>query len=734
MNHPIAELVISEEIGVARVAEVVLAGVTVAAGDGPIPSELAVRDADGQSWPVQTLARAHAGDDSSGWLSLAFPVTVSGTERRVVRLEEGPASEVWSDPVTVRSAPLGFSAVWSGQRVEMTSGGYLIQPGSFLPGGLTSSIELDGKHARAVVREVVVRHDGPLVAVFDMTGDFEVGGTPVAGLEATIRITAGRPAVDVALALVANGVPDVVELESWIVGVGMTEVRRVQLGAFERVSSARPPLSFGYAGGGHARGIFTVSNVDGGADWRDESDSTYWDRWEWAELQGRPAQNWAVLEGDERSWTVAVERFCEHYPARTRCTENQTVVELYAGDGDPALLARGSAPRRQIRIAAESDRLAGAVLDCPVVPFDPDTLGKIRPDVLPYLPEEYPLLEGQIRTELFGWYLSGQQMGFYDHGDGLQAIGEGPRRGYSSNNEHDAILALVLHYLRSGERAYLDSAVAYADHTIDIDQIHATDYPHELHGLRAHGKSHLNYVEARTVSGTTRTSIDTGHMWVEGLVQLARVTGEMRYLDAARKVGDCLAGLESAGWTRPEPGPRNAGWPLIALSCLAEATGDERYLAAARRIAKTAIERQRPDGRWLMRLGHLEDYGAWQNSVLLTGLCRLLALDEIPDVRAAVARGGRALLDLGRTRQGTFVALTRFDYRWTNYSALVREALAALYVTTGSPEFISAGLPGGRHWYAAPGQPISSERIAEWRGHLPLLGHAHRLGLLRDLT
>ena len=34
--------------------------------------------------------------------------------------------------------------------------------------------------------------------------------------------------------------------------------------------------------------------------------------------------------------------------------------------------------------------------------------------------------------------------------------------------------------------------------------------------------------------------------------------------------------LERIGWTRPEPGPRNSGWPLVALASLYRATGDER--------------------------------------------------------------------------------------------------------------------------------------------------------------
>jgi hypothetical protein len=92
------------------------------------------------------------------------------------------------------------------------------------------------------------------------------------------------------------------------------------------------------------------------------------------------------------------------------------------------------------------------------------------------------------------------------------------------------------------------------------------------------------------------------------------------------------------------------------------------------------------------------------------------------------------MLDLGRTPEGTFVYLTRYDYRWTQRSGLVREALACLYEATKDPGFLTAGLLGGARWYPATGRPrVTSEDIAEWRGHLPFLGGAYRAGLLEDL-
>src|SRR5581483_11478127 len=154
-----------------------------------------------------------------------------------------------------------------------------------------------------------------------------------------------------------------------------------------------------------------------------------------------------------------------------------------------------------------------------------------------------PTLESHIRGELFSWCLAGQSTGLVDRGDCIQ-VPSGPRAGFTANNEHDAILALCLHYLRSGERAYLESAESYADHVVDVDVIHASDRNgFEAGGVRAHGRGHVHYVPARTPDGEVETSLDTGHMWVEGLLLLSAITGRDRYAAAARGIGECLLRL-----------------------------------------------------------------------------------------------------------------------------------------------------------------------------------------------
>jgi len=60
--------------------------------------------------------------------------------------------------------------------------------------------------------------------------------------------------------------------------------------------------------------------------------------------------------------------------------------------------------------------------------------------------------------------------------------------------------------------------------------------------------------------------------------------------------------------------------------------------------------------------------------------------------------------------------------------------LACCYRLSGDTSFLVAGLLGGGRWYPQTGRPrVTSEDIANWRGHLPFLAHADEAGLLKDL-
>lgn len=711
-------LSVTEEIGVPRSGEVVRCGVPITA-EGPLLVLV-----DGVSVPFQVVWR------QAEWVGLAFPVTVPalGTASVVVR----PGMSDTSVPVAAEASASGVSTGVVAATIGLDPFTVAV-PSLGLPAAAVVLVGDDGVRHAAVVPDdgVTVTHAGPLLAQVELAGRYGSSW----GFRARLTARAGAPSVDLEVALVNDDDAAESQVAEWAVELDTGPVATAVCGVFGAAHRAPPPFAVSHRGEGHPRGIFATSQVVGGSDWQDASDPDYASRWEWSELHGRQAVNWLVASrvGGE-AVTVAVHRFAENHPSDLVAGPAGVVVRFWPADAGPLRLTQGTAKTRQLRLTAGDDRRAGAVLDSPLVTAHPAAADAVVPGYLPYLPERYPNLESHIREELSSWYQSGQSLGFHDFGDSVQGITTGPRTGYSANNEHDALLALTLHYLRSGERVYYDSAQAYADHLCDIDLIHHSVNPHEVGGLRAHGRAHVHYVPARTPAGPVRTSIDTGHLWTEGLVLFGQVSGESRYLEAAGRVADCIAGLVDLGWTRPEPGPRNSGWPLMALTAVARATGSSVYVDAALRTAKAALAGQHPDGRWLMRLGLVDDYCAWQNAVLLIGLARLQALSPSAEVAAAFSAGARALLTLGRNRDGSFVYLTRFDYRWANRAALIREALALAFDATGDDTFLRAGLAGGSRWYRPRSlAPALSNDVAEWRSHLPFLLRAHEAGLLADL-
>ncbi|SDT09016.1 hypothetical protein [Jiangella sp. DSM 45060] len=711
-------LSVSEEIGVARSGEVVVCGVPVSS-DGPLAVLV-----DGAVVPHQSLWRR------GGWVGLAFPVSVGA--RASAEVVVRPAGEAGPPPAVTSAAGVsGLSLTTGVVTAELGLSPFTVAvPALGVPAASVVLVDGDGVRHAAVVPAggVTVTQAGPLLAEVTLNGRYGSSW----GFTARLTARAGAAAVDVAVGLVNDDDAAESEVAEWSVELDTGPVATAVTGVFSAAHRGLPPYAVQHRGEGHPRGIFATSQVVGGSSWEDVSDPDYATRWEWAELHGRQAVNWLVASrvgGDDV--TVAVHRFAENHPSDLAVSPSGVTVQFWPSDAGALRLTQGAAKTRRLRLTGGDDRRAGPVLDSPLVP---SLSGPPVPGYLPYLPERYPNLESHIREELSGWYQSGQSLGFHDFGDSVQGITSGPRTGYSANNEHDALLALSLHYLRSGERAYYDSAEAYADHLCDVDLIHHSAHPHEVGGLRAHGRAHVHYVSARTAAGPVRTSIDTGHLWTEGLVLFGSLSGSSVYLDAARRVADCIVGLVDLGWTRPEPGPRNSGWPLMALCAVASATGSAEYVDAAERTAKAAVAAQHPDGRWLMRLGLADDYCAWQNAVLLIGLARLQALSPSAEVAAAFSAGARALLTLGRNRDGSFVYLSRFDYRWANRSALIREALALAFDATGDDAYLRAGLAGGSRWYRPRSvAPALSNDVAEWRGHLPFLLRAHEAGLLTDL-
>lgn len=740
---------VAEEVGVARSHEVVRTSVALSRGALWKTDGLCCLDSDGELMPMQARSLERWPDGSIRWLGVHFVTDIPAqSRRRFVITNAGDGAE--ESPTVVATA------VETEDKIRLNSGAVKVDlgVGQFDPlsglAGIVSCqavvLNSSGDRHTARVTEASLLESGPVAASARVVGNYQRGdGASFLDFEAVVGVVAGSSAVSVDMRIINREPGESAALTAWLVDIAAEPSDAARCGVFDAVHRNRAPFSIRHRGTGHMRGIFMTSEVVSDTQtWEDASPPSYWEKWEWAELHGRQASNWLGLDlSSGREIGVGVFRFAEDHPSELRYTGDGVEIGLWPSGGDPVELVQGMAKTCRIVVEARpapspESHLLGMRIDSPLIGWQADAVetSDVPLGVLPYLPDEYPNLEALIRSDLFSWYSAGQSLGFLDHGDGGQHSVRGPRVGYSANNEHDALYALVLHYLRCGERAYFDAAEAYANHLVDIDIIHHSDRnDFETGGVRAHGRNHVHYVQARTADCPVETSVDTGHMWVEGLLWFGAVAGDCRYQDAARGIGDCLLRLVDMGWARPEPGPRNAGWPLIALSALARATGETAYLDGARTVAETAIAAQRNDGRWTMRQGRIDSGSGWQHGLLLTGLTRLYAIDPTPKIDAAITAAAGALLDHGRHRDGTFTNYDRFDYGAAYDTGLVRESLAAAYRHTGEKAYLEAGLIEGNRWrHRKSGTPTRSHDIAEWRGHLPFLACAHEAGLLADLV
>ena len=745
-------LTVREELGLDRRAELVEGGVPFPEGKVHDPAELRLHNPAGKPVAFQPSVVERWPDGSLRWVSLAFLGDVEPQSEASYMLDIGEP-EASTGPV--RSVSVSESE--TGVQISTGVTDFVVRRAPFDPlGGLAGVEATDLRVTRedrrtysaaaAVDTELSVVDAGPVVARVIARGSHGDGaGGSFLGFEVEIEAVAGSAEIALAYRIVNREPGRRTGVAAWELVLRSAESAiAATCGAFDAVHRTSGPFTIRHLGDGYARGIFPVSELVSGSDWEDASDPVYRERWEWSELSGRHASNWLSVElaGDD-SVSVVVPQFADTHPSALGFAADGVNAGFWPADAGVLELTQGMAPCGRLVVRAGSghadspQRFAGR-RELRLVP-DPAGRAAETGAVSPFLardPERFPRLESHVREVLFSWYLTGQASGLLDRGDCFQ-VKTGPRAGFTANNEHDALYALCLHYLRSGERAYLESAEAYGDHLVDIDLIHHSGQnAFETGGIRAHGVGHVHYVPARTPEGATETSIDTGHMWVEGLLLLAAITGRRRYRDAACVTGDCLLGLIDLGWTRPEPGPRNSGWPLVALSALYRSTLDRRYLDGARRVAQQALAAQGEDGRWTMRVGFYDGYCAWQNAVLLIGLARLLAVDEDPAVEHGFRAGCEALLELGRYDDGGFIYLDRFDYRWVSRQAHIREALAAAYAHTDDERYLAAGVEGGAAAWLRPrgqGSALSND-IAEWRGHLPFLHELDRAGLLRDLT
>jgi hypothetical protein len=758
-------LIIREAAGIDRRNWPVTGGVPFAMGHLRSADHVRLLSPDGYEHPAQLRVTARWPDGSVRWLLVHFQADVATQQTTTYYLEPIAPQHHPGPAIAVVPSGAGFEVTTGDLRVQLNApgrglfGAFQLADQVLVAPGMEFTVEAAGTCYRAGADPTArwaVREHGPLRTVLTTRGRHANSAGTLLDFEVSLQIYAGLPWVEIGYTFLNCEAPAEVAIDAITVELPVSlaaSVQRGLCGAFEDQYETAEPFVICQDRPAHAHGGFRTARiettdgniVDGPREgWNDVTAASHRARWEWIELVPWQAHGWVTVSDNTHGISLIVRDFAQMYPKRLAVTQGALRLELWPQSAEPLRLYQGQARTHRFLVAlhcgtamaGQANRLSVAY-DTPLAPMPTAhwLATKALGDVFPYAPERYPGIEAALRDEFYAWYHGSQCQGMLDYGDYMQ-VTSGPRAGFMGNNEHDTIQALLLQYVRTGEPDYLTSAAAYARHVIDVDLIHHSVHPHERGGVRAHGQRHLLYETAFTADGPLQTSVDTGHQWVEGLLNYYFISGDESALDAARTIGECLLRLIQLGWCRPEPGPRNSGWPLIALTALAEATGEARFLEGCHAIVAQAAPAQLPAGYWPIMIGFRPAFCPWQNTVLMAGLARLHQLSGDPLARRLFLSGMQTIVEAGRFPDGTFIYVDAPEYRWSYYAGIVREPFGYAYHLTGDKRYLLACLHRPERWFWATshtGGGANGNHISQWRGHLRFLYWADRAGLLDDL-
>ncbi|HET6203832.1 MAG TPA: hypothetical protein VFI25_13635 [Planctomycetota bacterium] len=181
------------------------------------------------------------------------------------------------------------------------------------------------------------------------------------------------------------------------------------------------------------------------------------------------------------------------------------------------------------------------------------------------------------------------------------------------NLEYDTAYGLVLAFVRSGEEAFLEGAEEALFHARTVDRARLPFDPAWAGFPHRHGPDH-------------RGRPDVGHAWVEGAVELSRFTGDPAPRAYALAVGETLSRLVRE--PRHRDTERNAGWPLVALSCLADAFPGRGFETGMEDLASQLLERYRRPGYFRFETRVERGTGNMRVSTWLQGGLLLEALEK----------------------------------------------------------------------------------------------------------
>ena len=642
---------IAEAAAVARHAEPATTGVPFPRGAVRDIAAIWVADAAGAVVPSQATVLERWPDGSLRWVLVDALVNAGANGEALYVVREGAPRIATGPRLRLEQTPDGTTIDTGVLRVTVPASGDALASAVELGGQRVGRIPLpalvvESAHDRDPTGEPPrVETDGPVRAELLLRGRWPDG----AAYEARLAAFAGQPVVRLRYTLTNMGFASSLSIRR----LGVSAPGAFTAGAFGIGGAVRrfAPLTDPHALRQPDADVAQLDHVPTG---------------------GR-ADCWVSGTGSQGT-TLLVSPSCwQQYPQELAISQDALRLDLLAGGEEPVGLGRGAAKTHELWFVFQPPaggtppRDVAAGLASPLIPqVDPrwvvrtGALGQsLAPEdagagsFLRRLGEAFRRYQARgaaerwdegppgdcvarisehVHTGFFGALNWGDWNfpGYRDRTKGCDAWG---------NLEYDLTQVLGLGWVATGKRPMWDAFVAAALHYRDVDIIyHDPEHPDRVGLNHPHKVGHF-------LPETTQ-NVDLGHAWLEGLITHYRLTGERRSLDAARAMGDALAGrVGKAG------NPRQFGWPMIALAALADSTGDARYRDAATRFAEPALQAFDPTpsaGDW--KVGILADGLAAVQAVApagerLTWLTRYAdalvtaPADRFPDARYALPLG-----------------------------------------------------------------------------------------------
>ena len=274
-----------------------------------------------------------------------------------------------------------------------------------------------------------------------------------------------------------------------------------------------------------------------------------------------------------------------------------------------------------------------------------------------------------------------------------------------TNNEYDFPHACALLYMRTGERRFLDYAIAAGSHWMDVDVCHYSKDPLRLGGQWEHCRRHV-----------LDSTMVCSHEWVEGLLDLYHLTGYNRALETALGIGENIRRLleTPAYQTRGESNARETGWALRSLTALYVETHDSRWLERAEWIVDNFRAWKEEYGAWIAPYtDNTQIHTPFMIAVAMGSLYRYYEVFPSESLKKMLLDAAEDLLASSMTPYGLFFYKELPSLNRLGNNTLLLEALTIAWRLSGEIRYLEKGMMSFRRDLRNTGRPIGKKTVME---------------------